>query len=539
MQGYRSAGGGQVETYFNLLKEAWIPVVDKQARQLMVSLEEAITRAHEISRISAEYPTVTGSLYLLTIAFASSVYLLENLNEWERLHQQGRFVEELLLAYCNKWQDRFFLFDDNRPFYQDPKIGLRDKDVINLGPDKAPEPKGIKGLLLHLASGSNATLFDHSFDEEEKEFQPDEVARFLIMVQAYSLGGMSEASIGKDKYYKDAPFGRGVTFLSRGETLFETLTRNMIPKDLDFLQHDKKDLPSWEKDDAFDGETQTPTGIRDLLTWQSRRIFFMPEELLGKLVVRKCMSAPGLRLPETFANPFYMNDHELDGTKLKIKPMRFQMDRVIWRDSGAILDPEREKRDKAISKSFMETLQAEEILQEDYLHLALFGMCTEPGQKKAYTYQEEEFNAPSEYINNPSLSEQLKQALSLAESIRKALYFATYELANYKIRPDQDINDTLKPDKKDVNALVEHFQQEGRFWSALEIPFYQLLMMLPTDSAATVNWQEILVRTAKDCLAAAAELAGDDYSGLKARAKAENKLGTEIYRLLNPDRKEK
>jgi hypothetical protein len=166
-------------------------------------------------------------------------------------------------------------------------------------------------------------------------------------------------------------------------------------------------------------------------------------------------------------------------------------------------------------------------------------MCTEPGQKKAYSYQEQEFNAPSEYIKYPSLAGKLKQALNFAESMRKALYYATYELASYKIRPDQDINDTIKPDKNDVNALVDHLQQEGRFWSALEIPFYELLMTLPSNSEAVGIWQEVLVRTAKESLTTAAELAGDDYAGLKARAKAENKLGTEIFRILYPDGKEK
>jgi hypothetical protein len=131
------------------------------------------------------------------------------------------------------------------------------------------------------------------------------------------------------------------------------------------------------------------------------------------------------------------------------------------------------------------------------------------------------------------------QAGAVAESMRKALYYATYELASYKIRPDQDINDTIKPDKNDVNALVDHLQQEGRFWSALEIPFYELLMTLPSNSEAVGIWQEVLVRTAKESLTTAAELAGDDYAGLKARAKAENKLGTEIFRILYPDGKEK
>jgi len=528
-----------VKSYFNLLHETWIPVIDNKGRYLSISLEEAVRRAHEIKRISAEYPIVTGALYLLIIGFASSIYHLESLNDWERLHQQGQFPLETLKVYCSQWNDRFFLFGSEHPFYQDPKIGQREKDINNLGANKTPEPKGITGLLLHLASGSNATLFDHSFDDEEKEFTPDEAARFLIMLQAYSLGGMSEASIGKDKYYKDAPFSRGITFLSRGETLFETITRNLIPKELDYLQNDHNDLPCWEKEDPFDRTALMPTGIRDLLTWQSRRIFLIPEELNGKTIVRKCLSAPGLGLPETFSNPFYMNEHEMDGTKLKIKPMRFQMNRVIWRDSGAILDPERELRDKAISKSFAETLLAEEILLENNIRLSLFGMCTEPGQKKAYSYQEQEFNAPSEYIKYPSLAGKLKQALNFAESMRKALYYATYELASYKIRPDQDINDTIKPDKNDVNALVDHLQQEGRFWSALEIPFYELLMTLPSNSEAVGIWQEVLVRTAKESLTTAAELAGDDYAGLKARAKAENKLGTEIFRILYPDGKEK
>jgi len=81
-----------------------------------------------------------------------------------------------------------------------------------------------------------------------------------------------------------------------------------------------------------------PLGLKDLLTWQSRRVLLIPIEQNGNFYVQECFVAPGLGLVESFENPFYYNSHKIKGNKQTIQPMRFQTSRAIWRDSDAILE---------------------------------------------------------------------------------------------------------------------------------------------------------------------------------------------------------
>jgi len=211
---------------FNLLEEPWLPCLTQKNTLKSLSLIDTITQAHQIRSLQADLPITTGALYLFLIAFVMSVFKLENVEDWETLWQEKKFSKDEVVDYAQKWKNRFDLFDSTHPFYQDPKFGEREKDIKNLKNGKTPTPKAISGLLLHLASGNNATLFDHSVDDVPQHFSLDQIAQLLIMIQAFSLGGMSSASISKDRYYKDSPFGRGILFFNQGQNLFETLMLN-------------------------------------------------------------------------------------------------------------------------------------------------------------------------------------------------------------------------------------------------------------------------------------------------------------------------
>lgn len=523
---------------YNLLDEAWLPCNDRDNKLTIFNLQEVILNARKIRNLATDLPIDNGALMLFLVAFSSAIFRIEDFDQWEELYKKGTFPGEKVDEYAAKWYDRFDLFDDTHPFFQDPKIGLRAKDMKNLAKGEKPQTKGFSGMLMHVASGSNATLFEHSMDADGRSYSSDEVARMLIMLQAYSLGGMSSASIGKDKYYKDAAFSRDILFLSTGSDLFETLMLNMLPNTFTFIQREMDDRPCWEQDDPFDKYKETPIGMLDLATWQSRRILLLPEETEGKLTVRECFCAPGNALVESFVNPLCHNTHDIKGTTLFIRPMRFQTGRVTWRDSDAILDIEQKHVEIPISIRLYESLVSKGIIEEQTIRVDLFGMCTEPGQKKVYFYNHESFYAPAVYLNDPELLDSLKTGLAWAEGIRKALYFATSDLASYKLYPDQDTIETCKPEKKTVGAMFEHINKEQRFWSQLESAFYQFMNNLPGSPDSIIDWQEAIRRAARESLAVAAEITGYDPAGLKARAKAEKKLETEIFKIFNSEAKE-
>jgi CRISPR system Cascade subunit CasA len=520
---------------YNLLKEPWLLCITEKNQLQPLSLVDTILQAHHIRSIQADLPITTGSLYLFLIAFVMSALRLERVKDWESLWKMKQFPEKEVLDYAHQWEDRFDLFDPQHPFYQDPKFGEREKDIKNLKKGKSPVPKAISGLLLHLASGNNATLFDHSIDDMPQSYSLPQTAQLLIMIQAFSLGGMSSASISKDKYYKDAPFGRGILFLNQGENLFESLILNCPSEDFGPLGNTQNDKPCWEMEDPFELDRFAPQGIKDLFTWQSRRILLLPEEKAGRVTVKTFYVAPGYGLVENYSNPFYQNRISDEGKKQSIKPLRFFQGRSLWRDSIGILDISSKYSKPAISVLWAESLKGSDRLDLDQIVLDLFGMCTEPGRKKAYFYSHEVFSAPMAYFDDQSLLEDLEVNLNLAEQVRSNLYIAVRELARYKLAPNHDQENISVPGREVTDPLIQHWNAESQYWGKLETPFYEFLFTLPQNQDSAIDqWEKALRKAARDALEYAADQVGTDPAGLKARAKAEKTLNILLSKTFNP-----
>ena len=527
-----------MEISFNLLKDQWLPCIDDKNQLVYRSVLDAITEAHTLKEIQGDLSIVTGALYLFMIAFIKNALFLQNEDEWEELWNNGKFPADKFSKYVNQWGTRFDLFDSEHPFYQDPCIGKRENDIKKLPKGKSAQPKGISGLLIHLASGNNATLFDHSLDSLPNWYSPAEAAQLLIALQAFSLGGMSSASISKDKYYKDSPFARGVLFLNKGQTLFQTLMLNLTPVDHDPIKSKDEDQPAWEVADSFQIDRFDPAGMLDFLTWQSRRMLLIPEENEGEISVRSLFIAPGHGLVATFSNPFYHNRIQQTGSKQTIRPMRFQQGRSLWRDSAAILNVKSQNTEAPLPVQWSATLQSDQILDTTSIQLDLIGMCTQPGQKKVFFYAYETFSAPSAYLENDELRYQLEKGLEWAEQVRSNLYIAVRDLARFYVVPTHDRENVRTPSRDDTDPLIHHWNAEHHYWGLLEPAFYDYLITLPETEDAHDRWQKAIRKAASAALRIIADQVGTTPAGLKARAKAESSLKRLMYRTFNPDEME-
>jgi CRISPR system Cascade subunit CasA len=527
-----------MEISYNLLKEPWLPCIDEQNRLVSLSLLDVITQAHTLKEVQGDLSIVTGALYLFLIAFTKNILDLQNEDEWEELWKTGRFPQDAFLHYAKQWETRFDLFDADHPFYQDPRIGQREKDIKILPVGKSAEPRGISGLLMHLASGNNATLFDHSLDELPSWYTPAEAAQLLIAWQAFSLGGMSSASISNDKYYKDSPFARGILFLNKGQSLYETLMLNLTSADHDPLKGQSVDRPTWEMDDPFLTDQYDPAGMLDFLTWQSRRILLIPEVFYGQIGVRSIFIAPGHGLVETFSNPYHHNRIQQTDGKQSIRPMRFQQGHSLWRDSAAILNVTAQNSESPLPIQWSANLQSGQILQKESIQVDLIGMCTQPGQKKVYFYAYETFLAPMAYLEESDLDYELEKGLELAEQVRSNLYLAVRDLARYFVVPMHDLDNVRTPSRDDTDPLMQHWNAEHHYWSLLEPAFYEYLVSLPESDDALDRWQRAIRKAARTALSITADQVGTDPAGLKARAKAESSLNHLMYRTFNPEDKE-
>lgn len=528
-----------MEISFNLLKHPWLPCIDEHNRLVSLNILDVIKKAHKLKEIQGDLSIVTGALNLFLIVFIKNIIDLQNEDEWEALWNSGKFPQEPFLHYASQWETRFDLFDSDHPFYQDPHIGQRERDIKKLAIGKSAEPKGISGILMHLASGNNATLFDHSLDDLPSWYSPAEAAQLLIMWQAFSLCGMSSASISNDKFYKDSPFTRGIMFLNIGSNVFQTLMLNTTSTDFDPLQSKGKDQPCWELDDPFLKERFDPEGMLDFLTWQSRRILLIPEKNDGEIGVRYFYIAPGHSLVKTFSNPFYHNRIQLKDGEQSIRPMRFRQGHSLWRDSSAILNIGTFNSESPLPIMWSAKLLSRKILHIDSIQMNLFGMCIAPAPKKTvFFYAQETFLAPTAYLEDDKLWLTLEQGLQWAEQVRSNLYIAVRDLARYYVVPMHDLDNVRTPNRDDIDQLMKHWNAEHHYWALLEPAFYEYLVALPEHENAHEKWQRAIQKAARTALNITADQVGTAPAGLKARAKAESSLNRLMYLTFNPEEME-
>ena len=123
---------GMEEKTFNLLREPWILVLNWEGRPEEVSLLTVLERAHEYRCLAGELPTQDVVILRLILAALYATFsradaegrqkLLDNgeeaLKRWKSLWEQKRFPIEPIKKRLCLYEDRFYLFHPERPFYQ-------------------------------------------------------------------------------------------------------------------------------------------------------------------------------------------------------------------------------------------------------------------------------------------------------------------------------------------------------------------------------------------------------------------------------------
>jgi CRISPR system Cascade subunit CasA len=492
---------------YNLLHEKWIPCQLLDGSITTVNIYDALTHAHEARAITSSFGTEKVAIYRLLLAVLHRVFGPSSHSEWQKMWDKGRFDKESMEKYCALWEERFDLLHGQHPFYQTTKI--------------VAEPRPISGYsfhlgLYHIASGNNATLFDHHTENGMISLSPAEAARMLITAQSFSFGFRN---------FKDGPSSRGVNFLLEGKNFFQSLLLNMVlySKERPFPILEK-DLPAWEREDAFEPDRAKPDGYLDYLTWQSRKVLLHADETDGRVKVVQVDN--GLKL-DVGKEPYTKNPMMLYEKVEKpinnappLRPLKFQEGRALWRDSTAILETNPEEGDAP--KSLQEINNYK--IDQNRLRLQSIGISSDQG--KVNFYQEELFAFPKEYLGNNILVSQLKTCLSQAKEVRDKLWGAVNRLAEMILSPDANFEEGHKADKNDKQQLMDHIFAENVFWSSLESHFYQLLNDLAADGTKAMDtWQDTLKKCAWHAYEHASDFVGTSPQALKAAALGGRMLG--------------
>jgi CRISPR system Cascade subunit CasA len=501
---------------FNLVREPFIPCVLADGSAVELGLEDVLRRAPAVREVRDGSPLVTVALLRLLLAVLHRNFGPENTGQWKRLWQAGRFDEAVLSDYWGRWQARFDLFDGKHPFYQTP--GFREDD-----------PSSVSRLAHEMASGNNATLFDHTRDADPPALSPAEAARLVIATQAFAVGG-GQSSTG---YTSHAPLLQGAAVLARGRTLFETLLLNLIACSAEEPMPAARDAPAWERDvSAPAQEPPTPAGYLDYLTWQNRTLALHPEAQDDRPVVRRVSYGQGRRLNAPgLTDPLMAYRRDDEGGW---KPLRLRADRALWRDSGALfqLGAEGQARRPACFNWLARLVRDGVLTPAQRYNLSASGLCSDRAKVESWRY--DSMPLPLALLNEEGLVAVLQQALVCAEEVARRLRRGVWLMAASLLSANGQ-----QADADRIGPLVDSLAPERAYWSQLELPFRRFLLRLaeaPLErEQALARWAvEELGRRAWESFDRAAAGLGDSARALRAATLARRRLAGELGATLEP-----
>ena len=399
-------------TEFNLLREPWIRVRMRDYTVKEVSLTDALLHAQEYVDLAGEMPTQDAAMLRLLLAVLHTVFSRVDakgdpaplvttdkaLLRWGELWNLGHFPEQPLRDYLDKWQERFWLFHPERPFWQVPEA--------KIGTEYAASK--LNGELSE--SSNKLRLFSAYAGNGKAELSYAQAARWLLSVNGYDdtsakpkgkgLPSVGAGWLGKLGYIQ-----------AQGKNLFETLMLNLT-----FLQDAAKlwgeNHPCWELDvprSAERTEIALPDNPAQLLTLQSRRLLLHREG--AKVVGFTLLGGDFFPRENAFAEQMTVwRDQDPKQSKktgaYTFVPSRHDPSRQFWREFPAVFCEEGGGMRKPGVVRWEELLQSDQGRQLDRRRMVCFRIS---GMK----YGDKDF-----FVND-SFSDSLTFQAELLEALKK------------------------------------------------------------------------------------------------------------------------
>lgn len=264
---------------FNLLDEKWIPVIDNDCNNLNVSILELFKNASKYISIAGDTEVQTISITRFLLSILQTVFsrfdengeeygyfglndmfkqkteidpnviedYVNDLNEaWINLWEKKSFPK-IVETYLNKYHDRFYLYDDEYPFYQVSSNIWEDFNVISRGKQNAkPSNIPFKKINGNFYESNSLRMFNVNDEKAKNKLSDSELARWIITYQNYS--NTSDKAVFDGVAKKSYGWLYKITTMSlRGSNVFETLMLNLV------LVHPVKEFvgnsqkPCWEE----------------------------------------------------------------------------------------------------------------------------------------------------------------------------------------------------------------------------------------------------------------------------------------------------
>jgi CRISPR system Cascade subunit CasA len=252
---------------FDLTLRPWIPVLCRDGEQEELSLRDVFARVGSLRQVVGDVPTQEFALLRLLLAVAhDALGGPQDIDDWTELWADDDCFAPVA-AYLDEHQRRFDLLHPVTPFFQVAELRTARDEVFSLNRIVADVPNGEPFFSARMPAVDRLGFA--------------EAARWLVHTHAYDTSGIKTGTVGdaRAKNGKVYPLGVGWAgtlggLFVEGDTLRETLLLNLVAADTPGVRIDSDDRPAWRREPHGSGATadRHPSGVRDLYTWQTRRM---------------------------------------------------------------------------------------------------------------------------------------------------------------------------------------------------------------------------------------------------------------------------
>lgn len=391
------------EKEFNLLHEPWILVLKPDGAVEEVSLLQLFQGAPQWRGLAGELPTQDVAVLRLLLAILHAVFGRYDhnghydppssptaaLNRWKDIWALGAFPMGIIKDYLLHFEDRFWLFHPELPFYQ----------VAGL--DKATDYTAAKLNGELSESGNKIRLFPQRAGDSKGMLRYSEAARWLLYINAFD----DTSAKPKEKGLPSPGagwLGKLGLITAAGDNLFQTLLLNMI-----VLKDGKDELwgeerPIWEQPVKVGERTAItmPDNPSELLTLQSRRLLLRREA--DSVIGYALLGGDFFPKENAFAEQMtvWRNAAKKATESPEYHPKRHNPERHIWRDFPALI-AQGEGRHRSGVVSWLARLKADNLIPRPHFSF----------QIAAVRYGDKDFFVDDVFSDSISLNAGLLTAL--------------------------------------------------------------------------------------------------------------------------------